>query len=548
MGLLKRLILGWGKVRRAYLHMLHRDYVRRNHARRTGECARCGACCELMFRCPYLDGTGGEAECIRHGTRWENCRVFPVDELDLADRNLISRNGSQSGECGYSFDPPMKPQRWLALAVAALVGLSGLAAPVRAGETGEGKRERPLVLRASFASGRAPEGWRIESGTWEPARKGLRAASEDACLAATLREDMMPVSRVDFRAEVWATFESARELSISCPGPVFDVGVRWGKLEAGMVAIGRLGHAEVVFPGERRVSGLNLDINAGRFLTEVSLERGLVSVRVGRERAFTVRDVYGGLAENAPRDVLVTATPGTVIHAVRVSATPTRARAEQLDRADQAWRERDRRGAAVSYMEALSDASLSVAVRAEAACKLGLHFEESESFIDAARSFDRAQKLDPEGPWAERARVALGRAALAVGDARTALAFARAAAEGAGPEIEDWAGFSRLVSRARDALAESGEAPRATYALRRIAEQIEWARSSPGRTQWAWEEVAISLDGRGWEAEADAVRRRAMSVLGRRVKVAASVAELEGEPAESAGPSDAPSPAGNEVE
>jgi tetratricopeptide (TPR) repeat protein len=493
-----------------------------------------------MFRCPYLDGAGGEAECVRHGTRWENCRVFPVDERDLADRDLVSRNGSRNRSrnrsCGYSFDPPKKPQRWLALAVAALAGLAGVAGPARAAETEEAERATPLLLRASFASGRAPEGWRIESGTWEPARKGLRAASEDARLAATLRGDIMPVSGVDFRAEVWATFETEREISISSPGPVFDVGVKWGELEAGIGAIALRGHTAVAFPGERRVSGLDLDINVGRFRTEIALERGLVSVRVGRERAFTVRDVFGKLVENAPRDVIVTAAPGTVVHAVRVSATPARARAEQLDRADRAWREGDRRRAAVSYMEALSDASLSVAVRAEAACKLGWHFEESESFIDAARSFDRAQKLDPEGPWAERARVALGRAALAVGDARTALAFARAAAQRAGPHIEDWAGFSRLVTRARKRLAESREAPRATYALRRIAEQIEWARSAPSRTQWAWEEVALSLEGRGWEAEADAVRRRAMSVLGRRVEVATSPAELTSGRAATDGP------------
>jgi hypothetical protein len=116
------------------------------------------------------------------------------------------------------------------------------------------------------------------------------------------------------------------------------------------------------------------------------------------------------------------------------------------------------------------------------------------------------------------------------GDAKTALAFARAAAVSSGPAIEDWAGFSGLITRARKSLARSGKGARATFALRKIAEQLEWARSAPARTHWAWEEVALSLDGRGWEAEATAIRKRAMRVLGRRVSVAASVMELTSEP------------------
>ena len=542
MGLLSRLLLGWGKVRRAYLHLFHRDYVRRNHARRTGECARCGACCKLMFHCPYLEGTGGDTECVRHGSRWENCRVFPIDEHDIADRDLVSRNG----KCGYTFDPPRKPQRWLALAAAAVAAISSGAEAVRAAEAAGAARAKPIVLNASFVSGRAPEGWRIESGTWEPARKGLRAASGDARIAATLRSDMMPVAGMDFRVEVWMTLEAdskaGAEAVVRAAGAV-DVGVKWGELEAGVLVSGDTGRAAATLPGESWRSGPDFGMPPGRHRVEVALGRGIISVRVGRARAFTVRDVFDRLAENASRDVIVTATPGVVVHAVRVSATHARPRAETLGRGDAAWRGGNRSRAAVSYMEALADDSLPAAVRAEAACKLGWHFEEGEAYIDAARSFDRAQRLDPEGPWSERARVALGRAALAVGDPRTALAFARAAAEGAGRDIEDWPAFRGLLTSARKRLAATGSGARATFALRRIAEQLEWAPADPGRTQWVWEEVALSLDGRGWEAEAAAVRKRAMSVLGRRLGVAASPAELESvapQPAEAPSPPSSP--------
>jgi hypothetical protein len=539
-GLVGRLLLGWGKVRRAYLHLLHRDYIRRNHARRGGECARCGACCKLMFRCPYLDGDGMDTECVRHGNRWENCRIFPIDEHDIADRDLVSGNGSGNGKCGYSFDPPRKPPRWFALAAAALVGISSGAGAVHAAEASRAERVKPLVLNASFASGRAPEGWRIESGTWEPARKGLRSTSGDARLAATLRDDMMPVAGMDFRVEVWVTFESDRRESVNGTMHAFGavaLRVTWGELDAGVLAAGETGRTTAAFPGES--SDQVIALSPGRQRVEVALERGVVSVRVGRGRAFVIRDVFDRLAENAPRDVTIWAAPNVVIHAARVSATPARARPEALGRGDAAWRAGDRSRAAVSYMETLGDGSLPAAVRAEAACKLGWHFDETESYIDAARSFDRAQRLDPEGPWAERARVALGRAALAVGDAETALAFARAAAQGAGRDIEDWPAFRGLVTSARKRLAATGSGARATFALRRIAEHLEWAPSAPARTQWAWEEVALSLDGRGWEAEAAAVRKRAMSVLGRRVGVAATPAELESVAPQ---PAKAPSP------
>lgn len=95
----QRLLLGWGKVRRFYLHGLRGGYIEKSHERRSGECRRCGACCKLMFVCPSLDLTKNPIECKRHETRARNCRVFPIDERDIRDRDIMMPEQA----CGYSF-------------------------------------------------------------------------------------------------------------------------------------------------------------------------------------------------------------------------------------------------------------------------------------------------------------------------------------------------------------------------------------------------------------------------------------------------------------
>src|SRR5437870_5671384 len=43
------------KLRRAYFGAFRKDYVRESiAANRQGECHRCGACCELVYKCPFL--------------------------------------------------------------------------------------------------------------------------------------------------------------------------------------------------------------------------------------------------------------------------------------------------------------------------------------------------------------------------------------------------------------------------------------------------------------------------------------------------------------
>ncbi|HUT33687.1 MAG TPA: hypothetical protein VNE39_09420 [Planctomycetota bacterium] len=96
-----RLRLLWGKARRLGLGLFRIGYVRRSAARREGDCQRCGACCQLGYRCQFLRNAKSISECRIHALRPRNCRLFPIDERDLADRDLVAPDVP----CGYRFEP-----------------------------------------------------------------------------------------------------------------------------------------------------------------------------------------------------------------------------------------------------------------------------------------------------------------------------------------------------------------------------------------------------------------------------------------------------------
>ncbi len=97
----ERATLGWGKLRRFYLSHIRPGYVRESLARRVGQCDRTGACCHLMFTCPLLDRKASPVRCTIHEFKPRVCRLFPIDERDLGDRNIISPDVP----CGFSFVP-----------------------------------------------------------------------------------------------------------------------------------------------------------------------------------------------------------------------------------------------------------------------------------------------------------------------------------------------------------------------------------------------------------------------------------------------------------
>lgn len=104
-GFRARMILLRGVLRRTYLSVFRPSYVRKSIAARKGQCARCGACCNLIDKngC-FLLGfeESGLSLCKIHGpVRMPNCIIFPVDARDIADRDLVALDGVK---CGYTFE------------------------------------------------------------------------------------------------------------------------------------------------------------------------------------------------------------------------------------------------------------------------------------------------------------------------------------------------------------------------------------------------------------------------------------------------------------
>lgn len=73
---------------------------------RKGDCGRCAACCKLLFKCPFLDESGPIASCSIHDRRPDNCKFFPIDPRDLADRDFVD----PENPCGFFFPGQSPPQ------------------------------------------------------------------------------------------------------------------------------------------------------------------------------------------------------------------------------------------------------------------------------------------------------------------------------------------------------------------------------------------------------------------------------------------------------
>jgi hypothetical protein len=86
-----KIVQGYGKVRRFWLSKFRPGYVERMRRQRRGECLRCGSCCALMIRCPYLEKGN---HCLIYGRHYRQCSNFPIDQRDL--RYL-------EGVCGFYF-------------------------------------------------------------------------------------------------------------------------------------------------------------------------------------------------------------------------------------------------------------------------------------------------------------------------------------------------------------------------------------------------------------------------------------------------------------
>ena len=93
-----------GKLRRFVSANFRKDEVIASLALRRGECNRCGACCEILFKCPFLkkhkDGT---TTCGIYEDRPNVCRLFPIDKRDLQEVR---------GSCSFYFiERPVKLEK-----------------------------------------------------------------------------------------------------------------------------------------------------------------------------------------------------------------------------------------------------------------------------------------------------------------------------------------------------------------------------------------------------------------------------------------------------
>jgi hypothetical protein len=84
-----------GKLRRFVSANFRKQEVIDALALRRGECNRCGACCEILFKCPFLkkheDGT---STCGIYEDRPNQCRLFPIERRDLDEVR---------GQCSFYF-------------------------------------------------------------------------------------------------------------------------------------------------------------------------------------------------------------------------------------------------------------------------------------------------------------------------------------------------------------------------------------------------------------------------------------------------------------
>jgi hypothetical protein len=84
-----------GKLRRFVNFSLRRQDVIAALALRRGECNRCGACCELVFKCPFLKKhSDGTSTCGIYENRPNLCRLFPIERRDIEEVR---------GTCTYYF-------------------------------------------------------------------------------------------------------------------------------------------------------------------------------------------------------------------------------------------------------------------------------------------------------------------------------------------------------------------------------------------------------------------------------------------------------------
>ncbi len=93
-----------GKLRRFVQIQFHKQEVVEALSLRRGDCNRCGACCEILFKCPFLKKNDDDTTtCGIYEDRPNQCRLFPIEQRDLEEVR---------GSCSFYFiEKPIKLER-----------------------------------------------------------------------------------------------------------------------------------------------------------------------------------------------------------------------------------------------------------------------------------------------------------------------------------------------------------------------------------------------------------------------------------------------------
>ncbi|MDP3981455.1 MAG: hypothetical protein Q8Q33_08595 [Chlamydiota bacterium] len=83
-----------GKFRRFIKVNFFRNHVNTLLTKRTGECNRCGACCRIVFKCPFYFEQDGLGSCKIYGKHFTQCTFYPIEPKDLIGLEK---------DCDYSF-------------------------------------------------------------------------------------------------------------------------------------------------------------------------------------------------------------------------------------------------------------------------------------------------------------------------------------------------------------------------------------------------------------------------------------------------------------
>ena len=96
----QRFYLVLGKLVRFFVVFFRPEYVKRQLALRRGYCNRCGACCEIGFKCMFLEKKGEMSRCRIYGFRFSQCALFPMNPFDLK---------SVKDVCSFHFEKEPQP-------------------------------------------------------------------------------------------------------------------------------------------------------------------------------------------------------------------------------------------------------------------------------------------------------------------------------------------------------------------------------------------------------------------------------------------------------